>query len=262
MGAASDSVIDEYMQEENMISPFNIEIAGKSVRIEPMYGCIHEYCRGFVTNKEADTIVSISQADIDFERKKSESEDIKEGIPIRHFTDEYLETLAVYRKIADKMLEWETILFHGSVVAVDGIGYLFTAKSGTGKSTHTALWRKLFGERAVMVNDDKPLIKVKESGTIVYGTPWNGKHRLGANMSAPLKAICILERSAENHIEKITADSAYNMLVQQVYRPQDPQKLLKVLQLIDKLSENTELYKLGCNMDISAAETAFKAMGD
>ena len=98
MGAASDSVIDEYMQEENMISPFNIEIAGKSVRIEPMYGCIHEYCRGFVTDKEADTIVSISQADIDFERKKSESEDIKEGIPIRHFTDEYLETLAVYRK--------------------------------------------------------------------------------------------------------------------------------------------------------------------
>ncbi|MGN0592474.1 MAG: hypothetical protein ACI4JQ_04460 [Ruminococcus sp.] len=236
------------------------KIAGRIIAIESVYSKVHELCADYRYSGTADFSITTTRKDIEYEGNKSRNEDIKEGIPIRNFRDDSLETLAVYRKIADKMLEFDTILFHGSVIAVDGIGYLFTAKSGTGKSTHTRLWRELFGERAVMVNDDKPLIKVSENGIIVYGTPWNGKHRLSTNISVPLKVVCILERSEENRIERVTADSVYNMLVQQVYRPQSPQKLLKTLKLIDVLSENTELYRLGCNMDISAAELAYKAM--
>ena len=237
-----------------------VKIADKVIAVSALHGYIAVYCKDYISDDTPDFTVQITQSDIDFERAKSAAEDRKEDIPVRYFTDEYLETLAVYRKIADKMLESDTILFHGSVIAVDGIGYLFTAKSGTGKSTHSRLWRELFGERAVMVNDDKPLIKVSESGIIVYGTPWDGKHRLSTNISVPLKAVCVLERSEENRIEKVTADSVYHMLVQQVYRPQNPQKLLKTLQLIDVLSENVGLYRLGCNMNISAAELAYKAM--
>lgn len=236
------------------------KIGGKIVEIDSIHKEVHTLCKDYICGQISDFKVETSQPDIDYEREKSAAENRKEGIPIRNFSDEYLETLAVYRKIADKMLESDTILFHGSVIAVDGIGYLFTAKSGTGKSTHTRLWRDLFGERAIMVNDDKPLIKVSESGIIVYGTPWDGKHRLSTNISVPLKAVCVLERSEENRIEKVTADSVYNMLVQQVYRPQNPQKLLKTLQLIDILSENAGLYRLGCNMDISAAELAYNVM--
>ena len=158
------------------------------------------------------------------------------------------------------MPDYGTFLFHGSCVAVDGQGYLFTAKSGTGKSTHTRLWREYLGDKAVMVNDDKPLLSVLESGVIVHGTPYNGKHKLGSNISVPLKAICILERAEENHIERITKAQAYAMLLQQVYRPQDSAQMAKTLQLIDKAAERTELYRLGCNMDISAAETAYNAM--
>lgn len=242
------------------MNAFKIRLADKVIAVSALHGYIADYCRGYISDDTPDFAVQITQSDIDYEREKSRREDIKEGIPIRNFSDEYLETLAVYRKIADKMLESDTILFHGSVIAIDGIGYLFTAKSGTGKSTHTRLWRELFGERAVMVNDDKPLIKVSENGIMEYGTPWNGKHRLSTNISVPLKAVCVLERSEENHIEKVTADSVYHMLVQQVYRPQNPQKLLKTLQLIDILSENAGLYRLGCNMDISAAELAYNAM--
>lgn len=228
--------------------------------MESVYSKVHELCADYRYSGTADFSIRTTRKDIEYEGNKSRNEDVKEGIPIRNFSDDYLETLAVYRKIADKMIDYDTVLFHGSVIAVDGIGYLFTAKSGTGKSTHTRLWRELFGERAVMVNDDKPLIKVSENGIMVYGTPWDGKHRLSTNISVPLKAVCALERSEGNHIEKVTADSVYNMLVQQVYRPQNQQKLLKTLQLIDVLSENVGLYRLGCNMDISAAETAYKAM--
>ena len=154
----------------------------------------------------------------------------------------------------------DTFLFHGSAVAVDGAAYLFTARSGTGKSTHTRLWREMLGDRAVMVNDDKPLIRLTEDGAVVYGTPWNGKHRLGTNISVPLKAVCILERAKQNTIRAITREEAFPMLIQQSYRPLDPAALAKTLSLVDRLSRTVSLYRLGCNMDPEAAELSYNIM--
>lgn len=236
------------------------KIADKVVEVNSIYDEVHEYCTDYLTDEPADYSVTTTQADIDFECEKSAREDEIEGIPTRHFSDSYLEELAVYRKIAEQMISYDTILFHGSVVAVDGVGYLFTAKSGTGKSTHTRLWREYFGDRAVMVNDDKPLLKITDCGVIAYGTPYNGKHRLGTNTSVPLKAICILTRSADNHIEAITREQAYTILLQQVYRPADMLKMTKTLELVDRLADSVKLYKLDCNMDISAAKIAYEGM--
>ena len=235
------------------------KIADKVVEVKSIYVEVHEYCADYLTDEPADYSITTTQADIDFEREKSAREDEVEGIPIRHFSDSYLEELAVYRKIAEIMLDFDTVLFHGSVVAVDGVGYLFTAKSGTGKSTHTRLWREYFGERAVMVNDDKPLLHIADTVT-AYGTPYNGKHRLGTNTSVPLNAICILNRSADNHIEPITRKQAYTMLLQQVYRPANMLKMAKTLELVDRLADSVKLYRLGCNMDISAAKIAYEGM--
>ena len=238
----------------------NYKIANKVVEVTSIHAEVHKYCADYLTDDQADYSVTTTQADIDFEREKSAREDEIEGIPIRHFSDSYLEELAVYRKIAEQMISYDTILFHGSVVAVDDVGYLFTAKSGTGKSTHTRLWREYFGDWAVMVNDDKPLLKITDSGVIVYGTPYNGKHRLGNNISVPLKAICILTRDTDNHIEPITRNQAYTMLLQQVYRPADMLKMAKTLELVDRLADSVKLYRLSCNMDISAAKIAYEGM--
>ena len=123
-----------------------------------------------------------------------------------------------------------------------------------------ALWREYLGDKAVMVNDDKPILKITDSGVTAYGTPYNGKHRLGCNMSVPLKAICILTRGEKNSIVCIDKAEAYAMLLQQVYRPQNPLQMAKTLKLVDRLAANTELYKLACNMDIEAAEVAYNAM--
>lgn len=172
----------------------------------------------------------------------------------------YLESLAVYRKIAEYLLDSAILLFHGSVIAVDGEAYLFTAKSGTGKSTHTRLWRELLGERAIMVNDDKPLLKIYEDSVIAYGTPWDGKHHLSNNVAVPLKTICVLKRSEKNHIELITKNAAWPMLIQQCYRPADSTAMVKTLSLIDRLSDSVKLYELSCNMDIEAAQIAYHCM--
>lgn len=230
------------------------------VEIKSVYEEVHKLCRDYISDENPCFSIETNQTDIVFERKKSESNDKKDGLPIRNFTDSYLETLAVYRKIANNFLDRNIILFHGSVVAVDKTGYLFTAKSGTGKSTHTKLWREYFGERAFMVNDDKPLIKINEENVTVYGTPWNGKHNLSQNTSVPLKAVCILKRSEKNHIEKITKSEAYPMLIQQVHRPCDASKMVKLLKLIDRFAKNVNFYKLSCNMEIEAAEIAYNEM--
>lgn len=237
------------------------KIAERNIAVTSLHDEIHHLCADYLSpDSTPDFTVETTQMDVDFEREKSVREDLAEGIPIRHFSDGYLEMLAVYRKIAEKMPEYDTILFHGSCVAVGGIGYLFTAKSGTGKSTHTRLWRELLGERAVMVNDDKPLIRISDSGAVIYGTPWDGKHRLSTNIAASLKALCVLERAEQNTIRQIMAGEAYPILLQQVFRPIDSTAMSKTLTLIDRLAASVSLWRLGCNIEIEAARVAYDAM--
>ena len=188
--------------------------------------------------------------------------DRHDGLPPKNYSDAYLETLAVYRRMADRLLDEDTLLLHGSCVALDGVGYLFTAKSGTGKSTHTRLWREYFGARAVMVNDDKPLIRITDTGATVYGTPWNGKHALGENISVPLRAICVLARDSSNHIEKAERQSVYPLLLQQIHRPASSAGMARLLPLADRLTQTVGLYRLGCRMDIDAARVAYEGMVD
>ncbi|MBR6959275.1 MAG: hypothetical protein IKH76_02225, partial [Clostridiales bacterium] len=122
------------------------------------------------------------------------------------------------------------------------------------------LWCDLLGEKAVMVNDDKPLIRVGSNKATVYGTPYNGKHRRGNNMAVPLKAICYLTRSETNSIEEVSSKDLYHILLQQIYRPGDKELLIKTVSLIDKLTKEVKFYILKCNMDISAAKTSYNAM--
>lgn len=226
------------------------EFAGKTVEVNSLHEAVHRYCAAYRTDAPADFSVTISQEDIEYERAREETPG---------HADAYLEELAVYRKVSEKMPYYDTILFHGSVIAVDGAAYVFTAKSGTGKSTHTALWRRLFGDRAVMVNDDKPLLHIGDVVT-AYGTPYDGKHKLSNKIAVPIKAVCILERAEENSIVKITRSEAYPMLVQQAYRPVDIAAMQKTLSLIDKMADSVELYRLGCNMDPDAARVAYEGM--
>ena len=241
-----------------------ISLAGKQIDLSFLYESTRRFLKDYeVTSDiqtESDFSVVIRPEHIERERKKAAREDLASGLSPRQFPDAYLEQLAIYRQIAEKMPFYQTLLIHGSVIAVDGKGYMFTAKSGTGKSTHARLWRELLGERARMINDDKPLVRITESGIKAFGTPWDGKHHLSMNAQAPLKAICFLEQAKENSIEPITSQEAYLPLLAQVYRPADPQALAKSLQLLDILKEKVSFFHLACNMDPDAARIAWEMM--
>ena len=170
-----------------------------------------------------------------------------------------METLAVYRKIAVGLLDHDVFLMHGSAVAVDGQGYLFTASSGVGKTTHTRLWLAHIPGASV-VNGDKPLLRFSDGGVEVCGTPWAGKEGMNANVAVPLRAICVLERGAENRIAPLPFLEAYPILLQQSYRPADAAALQKTMQFVRRLGERVKLYRLACNMEPDAARVSYEGM--
>ena len=145
-------------------------LAGHTVEIESVYPQVHTLCADYRTDDHPEYVITTTEADIAYERQRSARADKLEGAAVREHAEPYLETLAVYRKLAQLLVQDDILLMHGAVVAVDGQAYLFTAKSGTGKTTHTRLWMQQFGDRAVMVNGDKPLLHITNEGVTVYGT--------------------------------------------------------------------------------------------
>lgn len=239
---------------------FTIKIAERVAAVTAIYSYTRHFCADYKSQENPDFSVVITEEDIEFEREITARERALEGLPEQDIAPGYLECTSLQRKIAEKLFSYDVLLFHGSVIAVDGVAYLFTAQSGTGKSTHTRLWREMLGDKAVMVNDDKPFLRIMEDGVRVCGSPWNGKHKLGTNIDVSLKAICILERGEENEIHRISPNEALLMLLQQSSRPQNPGLLPKYMELLDKLANKTAFYRLACNMDPSAAELSYRTM--
>ena len=239
---------------------FTMEIAGVTASVTAMYDTTREYCAGYLRDGIGDFSVVITPEDITLEREKSALEDALEGKAVRSLPDPYLETIALQRKLSEKLFDYNILLFHGSALAVDGKAYLFTAKSGTGKSTHARLWRQVLGDRVVMVNDDKPFLRITPEGIFVCGSPWNGKHGLGTKITVPLKAICILQQGRENAILPLPAAAALPYLIQQSNRPMDPGRMPKYMDLIDLLARNVAFYQLTCNMDPAAAVLSYTIM--
>lgn len=239
---------------------FIMRAVDRVIQVSAQYRYTRRYCADYLFEGKPDFSVELTPQDIAFEQEMTDRERELEGLPPLKMEDALLESTALQRKIAEKLFEYDTLLFHGSVVAVDGNGYLFTAQSGTGKSTHTRLWREIFGERAVMVNDDKPFLRVKSDGVQVYGSPWNGKHRLGNNTDVPLKAICILERGEQNEITRISANDAVSMLFQQSNRPRQSALLPKYMELLEDITNKVAFYRLKCNMEPEAALISYQTM--
>ncbi|MBE6712631.1 MAG: hypothetical protein E7580_03800 [Ruminococcaceae bacterium] len=169
---------------------------------------------------------------------------------------EYMVTGSVFYR---SLIQHNGILLHSSAVVLDNKAYLFSAPSGTGKSTHTSLWLKEFPD-AVILNDDKPAIRILEDGIFVYGTPWSGKTDLNLNRKVPLQGIAFLERGLENSISAIPSLKCLENLLNQTVRPGDKESASKLFDLLDQILARVPIYKLTCNMNPEAAHVSYEAM--
>lgn len=172
--------------------------------------------------------------------------------------DFYLESLALYRKLCGILLHEDVLLFHCSALELDGRAYLFTAPSGTGKSTHARLWRQVFGARVTMLNDDKPLLRRQLDGSWrVYGTPYSGKENLQTNTSQTVYGIVLLEQAMENRIEPVSSKDAFPRLLAQTYHDaQAPAALLHTMDLVGSLAQ-LPVFRLGCTISEQAVQMAY-----
>ncbi|MBE5743448.1 MAG: hypothetical protein E7358_01870 [Clostridiales bacterium] len=173
----------------------------------------------------------------------------------------YLENLAILRKVMKVLLfDYNAMLFHGSSIKVGGKGYVFTAPSGTGKSTHTSILKEFLGDELTYINDDKPILKIEGDSVVVYGSPWNGKHCLGENISAPLDAICLIIRAENNRVEKVEPFNFLKFLFEQSMGFSDEETAEKVLEILSVIIEKIKFYKVYCNKDISAGKCSFEGI--
>ena len=210
-------------------------------------------------------------ANIDFSVSVSDEELESAVKSAPEFPKAYHESLCVLRQISNKLLnDYNGFLFHSSAVAYGGKAYAFTAQSGTGKSTHTALLKRFLGEKLRYVNDDKPFVRYfgkdgangeKEGTFYVYGNPWNGKHDLGENVKFPLESVCFLSRGVKNEIKKVSDPILYMpFIMNQVVYPESGEQAEKLLSLLQIMFEKVSFYYLKCNMESDAPEASFNAM--
>jgi len=158
-----------------------------------------------------------------------------------------------------ELLHFNGLMIHSSAVVYNGDAYLFSADSGTGKSTHTQLWKKAF-PGAEILNDDKPAVRIIDGKAFAYGTPWSGKTDWNLNVRANLKGICFIERAEKNSIRRVEASEIVTELIKQTIRPPAEKKINLMFDNIDKLLKIVPVYKMGCNMNIEAAHVAYEGM--
>lgn len=178
-----------------------------------------------------------------------------------HLTLEQCEYIFAGSEFYRKFISHGGFFLHASAVELYGRGYLFSAPSGTGKSTHTKLWQKCFGpDRALIINDDKPAIKIREDGCMAYGTPFSGKTDENLNRCVPIQGVCMLERGEENKIWRIEPSEAVPLILQQTILPRNEGMIDRLFPMIETLLENVNIYRMQCRISQEAAQMAYHAM--
>ena len=242
------------------MAQFCMEIAGFTAQVCSCFDSTKDYCRKYLTDKPADFSVSVTEDMLDFEQQALDLEAEQEGMRKRAFTRPFLERAAIQRQVAEQLLDRGVLLFHGSALAADGKGYLFTAPCGTGKSTHARLWLRELGDRAQIINDDKPFLRLTDGQFLVCGAPWSGKHGLDNNICVPLQAICILERGKENRIAPAPSSEVRDFLAHQCLVPRQTERQKAFEQLVQALTDTVPVYSMQCTPQPEAARMAFEAM--
>ena len=230
---------------------FIVGLADKYIEINSVYDELKNFFKDYLVNDVTpDFSVSLSNEDILAEQEVTSE---------NQFSPTYLETLALLRKLAEILPSHNRILMHGASISYNEHAYLFTAPSGTGKSTHIRLWKKYVGDDVKIVNGDKPFISLEDE-PMIYGSPWAGKENWHRNCKKPLKGICCVQRGTTNSIRRIEASDCLSLLFKQVYLPADTLAAGLTLELVDMLIKKVPLYVLTCDMSEDAVRCSFEAL--
>ncbi len=228
---------------------FTISIAGLPIGIDNRYPYLESFCRDYLTDEEPLFTVFATDEALDEEAKASEAV----------YPKGYLESVVVYREIAKRLPAYDGFVFHGVALAVGDKAYLFTARSGVGKTTHTGLWLSAYDDCHVL-NGDKPILRFIDGVCYAAGTPWQGKERMGRNEMLPVGGVAFVHRAHENRARSISSADAVLPFLSQTYLPEDEESVGIIAALADRILPSVSLVNVYVNMDPDAALVARRAL--
>ena len=222
------------------------EIAGMKVEMEPRYARLKKQSEPYISS--GSPIMHVTSDPYD-----------EAHVVMENPSEEELEYICCSSAFCRGIIPYGRFFLHASAVVYEGEAYLFSAPSGTGKSTHTALWRERFPESYIL-NDDKPVILPEKEQITVWGTPFAGKTNLQVNRGVPLKGICFLQQGIENQIRQLTEAQALALLLNNTYRPKENDKMNLLLDMMEQVVTQIKSYEMSCNRELEAAELSYKVM--
>ncbi len=238
------------MQRFNM--SFKIKVANTVFEIENKYRYVERLCGRFTVdcNEQAEFFVCAT------EQKMAEQKE-KDALGS---SDASIESTVIHTEIMQRLLQKGYVFIHTAVVELDGKSYCFLAESGVGKSTHISQWLKVFGNRAKVVNGDKPWCAFENGNLWAYGSPWCGKEGWTINGKSPVAGFCFLQRGEVNEIRKANQSEAISLLFKQVVIPKTAEELGIFMPIINRIITEVPCYVLKCNISEEAALVAYNGM--
>ena len=235
---------------------FTVQLAGVNILINTVYPQTEMAFVDFITNEKYDYRI-----DVTIQRVNEERNLLQNTYPKKKFLDFEIEANALYRDIPKILIKENVILLHGVLICMEQKGYIFTAPSGTGKSTHVRLWRNVFGNKVKIINGDKPLLKLSDNGVFAYGSPWKGKEKIGFNESVKLSSICYLERGERNFIERVQFDTkSLSWLLEQSQIKGLESSIVDRVRWFKNAAEYVTFYSLKCNISEESVKVAYCGM--
>ena len=172
---------------------------------------------------------------------------------------------AYFMKPALETLFYNICLKHGGLVlhatAIEwmGAGIVFSAPSGTGKSTHADMWVERLG--ATYINGDRPLLMIEDDETFAYGTAWSGSAGIYINTRAPLAALVFLEQYPVNMIHALNPSETLKYMLPRCFLPYHDRGLMgSAMDNIEAITARTDCWRLRCLPDEGAMELVRKCV--
>lgn len=228
---------------------FTIRICDIYIGIENIYEKTEQFCRDYIVPDQNPELTITSTA-----------EDIEKELALYpEHSPQYHELIVLFRKLTDALLPLGIFFLHSAVVELDGLGYVFTGKSGAGKSTHAGLWEKYI-PGATIINGDKPFIKKEADGFFAYGNPWAGKEGKSSNKRAKISALCFIKKGEDNIISELNSAFVISKIFDQIAYPKTKENTEILLNLLDSFISTLPFYELECDISEDAVKAAYEKM--
>ena len=183
----------------------------------------------------------------------------KDVFPDRVGVKTALEAMAVEHLIARA----GGFVFHCSYIEWQGRGILFTAPSGTGKSTQASLWNHFRGTE--IINGDRAAVRVTEDAILAEGIPFSGSSSFCRNRSLPLAAVVYLAQAPVTSIRRLRGYEAFARIWEGCsINTWDREDMVRVSETVRTVAQRVPVFHMPCRPDESAVlalENALKEVG-